>query len=602
MGGVGRPVRREHYQNTRFLISKLTHLQVKDRRPARDWQCFWENNVRPIFLKRQPKELKNAHTTTTGVESQLPCAEGREIFSNRISSPSRRRTSADSAARRSPSLEHESLKGYTKSPSLPIRSPSKLYKKPGPGISQLESLETDAGDGFQLPPAVSLKAMHRANDSETYPRDAEGRLTSMGKDAIGRDMMEPVLSEFHAERTTKVLEARLDVGAEDQYSRPLPQHSPESAGYRRLPRSALGKARETSPSPLAPPLALAATPKRKRDVADDDDLPSSSPPGLPLPRSASPKRQKRGHLQAKPLEIASTPENSPRRPDLDAELQLTGRTDDAILNPDDSESGAESSESDDNAIFDDCLLGRPASPTLSSPSRTIPNTQPSPRRSTQAVFNDPTQFIDLEIPDPEGGWDEDVETPLSPEELDPNSQLVDSPPAIVIPETQADLPDTQALLDSRTQMPDFSIAEPDGGWDSLDLIPSSPPPMPGQHSSPPPPPTKAPSPDPKKLRAGLYTWIEIQITAGFPLENLIAALKATSNNLELAKLVLKYMTRKGRGRIPSNEKGIWTEDDDEDLESTDARRIEKVQAKHGAAVCDVRLAFLHVYRQSEKTT
>jgi len=558
--------------------------------------------VRPIFLKRQAKELKNAHTTTTGVEPQPPCMEGREIFSNRISSPSRRRTSADSAPRRSPFLGHESLKGYTKIPSLPIRSPSKLYKKPGPGIRQLESLEVDAGDGSQLRPEVSLKATHRGNESKTYPRDVEGRLTSIGKDATARDMMETAPSKYRAEPTAKILKARLDVETKDHYPRPLPQRSPESAGYRRNPRSALGKARETSPAPLAPSLALAKTPKRKRDVADDDGLPSSSPLGLPLPRSASPKRQKRGRLQAKPLEIASTPENSPRRPDLDAELQLTGRTDNAILIPDDSESEAESSESDDNATFDDSLLGRPASPTLSSPSRTIPNTQPSPRRSTQAVFNDPTQFIDLEIPDPEGGWDEDVETPLSPEELDPNSQLVDSPPANVIPETQPDLPDTQALLDSRTQMPDFSIAEPDGGWDSLDLMPSSPPSMPGQHSSPhPPPPTKAPSPDPKKLRAGLDTWVKIQMTAGYPLENVIAALKTTSNDLELAKLVLKYMTRKGKGRIPSNEKGIWTEDDDEDLESTDAMRIEKVQAKHGAAVCDVRLAFLHVYRQSEKT-
>jgi len=558
--------------------------------------------VRPIFLKRQAKELKTAHTTTTGVEPQPPSSEGKGVSSNRMYSPTRRRASAGSAARRSPAFEHETPKGSTKSPSLPIRSPSKLYKRSGSGILQLNSLEADAGHGFQLPPEVSLKAMHRENDSETYPRDAEGHLTSMGKDATGRDTMEPVLSEFHTERTTKVLEARLDVGAEDQYSRPLPQHSPESAGYRRIPRSALGKARKPSPSPLAPSLAPAETLKRKRDVADDDDLPSSSPLGLPLPRSASPKRQKRGRLQAKPLEVASTPENSPRRLDLDVELQLTGRTDEAILIPDDSESEAECSKSDNDAIFDDSLLGRPASPTLSSPSRTIPNTQPSPRRSTQAVFNDPTQFIDLEIPDPEGGWDEDVETPLSPEELDPNSQLVDSTPSNVIPETQPDLPDTQALLDSRTQMPDFSIAEPDGGWDSFDLIPSTPPSMPGHHSSPPPPPTKAPSPDSKKLRAGLETWVKIQITAGYPLDNLIAALKATSNNLDLAKLVLKYMTRKGRGRIPSNEKGIWTEDDDEDLESTDARRIEKVQAKHGAAVCDVRLAFLHVYRQTEKTT
>lgn len=564
--------------------------------------------MRPIFLKRQAKELKNGHTAITSVEPQAPCLEESKLSSIRINSPGSRRPSADSAARRILFFEHESPKGYTKSPSLPIRSPSKLYKKLGPVRSQLESLEGDARDGPQRPPETSSKARHGENERKTYPRDGEGRLTSIGKDTSRRQTMEPVYSEFRAGLTAKVLKPHLNVETEDQYSQTSPQRSPKGAGYHRIPRFALEKTRETSPHPLAPSLALATTPKRKRAVTDNDDLPSSSPMGLPLPRSTSPKRQQRGRLQAQPLEIPSTPENSPQRPENDAELQLTGRTDEAILIPDDSESATESSENEEDAIFDDSLLGRPASPTLSSPSRTIPNTLPSPRRSTQAVFNDPTQFIDLEVPDPEGGWDEDVETPHSPEELDPNSQLVDSPPANVVPETQPDLPDTQALLDSRTQMPDFSIAEPDGGWDSLDLIPSSPPTMPDQHSSPPPPTTKAPkaskapSPDSKQLRTGLYTWVEIQQTAGYPLENLIAALKATSNNLDLAKLVLKYMTRKGKGRIPSNEKGIWTEDDDEDLESTDARRIEKVQAKHGAAVCDVRLAFLHGYRQTEKTT
>lgn len=566
--------------------------------------------MRPVFLKRQAKELKNAHTTTTGVDPQPSYAEGREESLNRISSPVRRRTSADSAARRSPDLEHKSPKRATKSPSLPIRSPTKLYKISRPGILRLDSLEADASDESQLSPRVRLKATLQTNDNKIYPRDAEGRSKSIGKETIerdigrdfGRDIMEPVLCELGTHLTANAFEARLNVELEDQHSRPLPQYSPKSAGYRKFLRSAPGESQRISHS-LAPSLALAETPKRKRDVASDDDLPSSSPRGLPPPRSVSPKRRKRGHLQAKPLEIASTPENSPRRLDLYAGLQVTERTDEAILIPDDSESEAESPESDDDGVFDDSLLGRPASPTLSSPSRTIPNTQPSPRRrSTHAVFNDPTQFIDLEVPDPEGGWeDEEVDTRLPLEALDPNSQLIDSPPANVIPETQPDLPDTQALLDSRTQMPDFSIAEPDGGWDSLNLMPSSPPSMPGQQSSPPPT-TKALSPDPEKLKAGLETWIKIQVTAGYPVDNLIAALKATSNDLDLAKVVLKYMTRKGKGRIPSNEKGIWTEDDDEDLESPDARRIEKVQAKHGTAVCDVRLAFLHVYRQTEKTT
>lgn len=371
---------------------------------------------------------------------------------------------------------------------------------------------------------------------------------------------------------------------------------------------------------------LVGSPKRKRDLVEHDDLPSSSRLGLPLPQLTSPKRRKRGRFQAKPLEIASTPDSSPRRSALDDQVQLTGHIGESILIADDSESEAGSPEDGGDPVLDDRLLGRPASPTLSSPSRRVPNTQASPRRNTQDVFKDPTQLIDFGDPDPDEGWDDASEATLPPEGPDPNSQLVDSPRANIIPETQPlsdepanpelpdeleelflpdeaeepELPDTRALLGSKTQMPDFFVAEPDGGWDTLALIPSSPPAMPDHHSSPPPLPTKAPSPSPKKLKASMDTWVSNHLSAGYPVDSIIAALKATSNNLDRAKFVLKYMTRKGKGRIPSNERGIWTEDDDRDLESTHARRIEKVQAKHGTEICDVRLAFLHNYRQSEK--
>ena len=477
----------------------------------------------------------SAHATTTGLEPGSPAVAGKETSSSPLYSPAKPKAATASPARRSSSLHPGSPETYSKSPSLPIRSPLKLH----------ERFKTD----------TSRSDCPEAEECYQSAPDVEEQL--------------PLL---------------------------LPKHSPEKAGSSERYRRALDKRQEISPLLPAPSPKKAESPKRKREGFDGDEFPSSSPPEPPLPRLASPKRQRREQLQAKPLEIASTPENSPRRLDLDPEPQLFERDDEVIVIPDDDESEAEDSEDDELDILgDDNLLGRQASPTLSSPTRTIPNTQPSPRPDTQAVFKDPTQFIDFDIPDPDEGWDDEVGTELLPGEPDPNTQLIDSPPAIIIPETQPGLPDTQALLDSKTQMPDFDIAEPDGGWDTLDLMPSSPPSMPGQRSSPPLAP-RAPSPDPEKLKAGLDAWIDSHLAAGYPLGDVIAALKATSNDLDLAKFVLRYMTRKGKGRIPSNEQGIWTEDDDEDLESPHARRIEKVQRKHGAELCDLRLAFLNAYR------
>ena len=394
----------------------------------------------------------------------------------------------------------------------------------------------------------------------------------------------------------------------EQLSSPHSRHGHENVNSSRSPADAQDPRQYTLPvsPPIAPPSNAATSPKRKRLLHVDDELPSSSPPGLPLPRSASPKRRRQEGKRIKPLEIASTPEKSPRRPNIDPQMDLFEPNDEVISIPEDNEPGSEGSSDVELESLGGSLPGRQASPTLSSPSRAIPNTLLTLQTDTQAVFEEPTPFIDFDIPDPDEGWDDKFVMDVPPAEPDPNSQLVDSPPiasplANIIPETQPPLPDTQALLDGNTQVLDLEIAEPDGGWDTLEFMPSFPPAMPGKHSSPPLP-IKAASLDPPKLKAGLNEWIGTHLSAGYPLSNIIAALKATSNDLDLAKFVLNYMARKGKGRIPSNEKGVWTEDDDEDLESTHARRIEKVQAKHGEELCDVRLVFLHLYRQSEKST
>ncbi|KAL8822695.1 MAG: hypothetical protein Q9191_006575 [Dirinaria sp. TL-2023a] len=348
--------------------------------------------------------------------------------------------------------------------------------------------------------------------------------------------------------------------------------------------------------------------KKKRGLFVEDELPSSSPPGMPIPRSASPKRLRRETPGSKRLEIASTPDNSPHRSTLTAELFL-GARDAETVNISDGEEETESEGTDVNDGEDQgdaSLLGRPASPTLSSPSRTIANSQLSPRPDTQAVFEDTTQLVDLEVPPPEEGWDEEDEDgdedddELEPVEPDPNSQLIDSPPAQVIPETQPKVPDTQHLFDSKTQVPDFALAEPDGGWDTLDL-PSSPPRVtPDERSSPVPAPPRAarsPTPSPELLTTSINRFLDDHVSVGYAADDCLAALKATSIDLELAVFVLRYMTKRGKGRIPRHERGIWTQDDDSDLEASDARKVERVYQKHGTEAVERRWEFWRAWRE-----
>lgn len=513
-----------------------------------------------------------AHATSDDLDSQSSVPVGGLTSKSPPSSNTRSPKTKIACAPRSLSFHPESPRMYSKSPSLPIRSPLKPREIVRPQRVQ--------------PSASNIEKTHSPTPH-----------------------IEEQLPQLHAVIPSEKAELLRMSPPNGEQSKDIPPSSP----------------------PLVPTLRTLETPKRKRPHnIVDDDLPSSSPPHFLLPRFISPKRQKRQDPRSRPLEIASTPERSPRRPYLHPYVESEEESGEVTIISKDIELEPDPSE-DEGEDLGETLLGRQASPTLSSPTRTIPNSQPTDHPDTQAVFKDPTQFIDFDIPDPDEGWDDDFDNNYTVIEPDPNSQLIDSPPpqpsgspsVVLISETQPDLPNTQALFDTKTQLPDFSIAEPDGGWDALDTA-SSPPPLPRQDSSPPrapdhypsPPPappnatpanaasTKPPPPSPSssQLKSTLDTWISKHLSAGYTVSNIISALKATSNDLELAKFVLRYMNRKGRGRIPSNEKGIWTEDDDEDLESPDARRIEKVQGKHGDEKCDVRLAFLGAYRQSEKKT
>ena len=339
------------------------------------------------------------------------------------------------------------------------------------------------------------------------------------------------------------------------------------------------------------------TPKRKH-VAIEEDLPSSSPLG-PI----SPKRR-RPSASELPLEIASTPEKFRERDVGEASsspfINLVLEEDEPSLPEDSTENNSP--------------RGQELSDTLLEPGRVV--------NDTQALFGDATQLIDFELVAPEGGWDNEelpdqsvsqayssnppllkdgrednlhrieestldlVDFDLSPpeggwdeEELQtkeetefPSTEIYDSQPA---------LPDTQAILRGKTPAPDFSIPDPDGGWTSLNDSSS-----PHRPSSP-----RAESEfSATELQDQMDAWFEAHAINGISVEQVMSVLQSASMDTAIADKALRYLAKKGV--LPKDWKGVWTETDDEDLKSTDARKIHRLQEKHGADGLKARWEYL----------
>lgn len=331
------------------------------------------------------------------------------------------------------------------------------------------------------------------------------------------------------------------------------------------------------------------SPKRKR-AASEDEFPSSSPPHLEVTN----KRQRR-HEGSMPAEIAPTPEQSPihshefstvavksnNTPEFFASIDGS-EGEDEIGHDDASENENEngqlspngnSSESDEyrSVQEDERILGRQPSPVLSEA-----NHKPV---ETQTIFNGSTPYIDFEVAPPEDGWDESL--PASSESLPSLTSLAHHQ----TPHPKPQIEDSPSVVESQTLLPDFSIPPPDGGWDAIDL--------PSDHPDSSPRPN---SPTPSEIGALLDAWIDEHIASGFSSANVQSALECTSLDTDLAETVLRHMSR-NQGPIPRDVAGVWTERDDEWLESsTDARRIAEVEAKHGKEYIRKRWAFLNACR------
>lgn len=331
--------------------------------------------------------------------------------------------------------------------------------------------------------------------------------------------------------------------------------------------------------------------KRKRGDFEED-FPSSSPPEA----LRATKRLHLGEKQPPPVEIASTPERISER---GAHQSPTAVVVGAKLGVIDLEDDGESEESDPSDYYhdeppdDSSPLGRSASQTLSDAGG-------QPISITQAAFREPSPLIDFEVPAPEQGWDDDGDgeevTELYQHQQGSPEGEGEGEGGDKTPDQQQGqqqmLPDTQALLASKTQVVDFDLPEPEGGWG--DILPSSPP---GTTTLSPHHPGATEDSQETDYDAQIDRFFDQQASLGRSEEDVTAALKCTCMDPDLSEKVLAYMAEHG-GEIPSNTPGVWTEDDDEALDSVENNRIMRVQEKHGKQGFETRWYFLSQYRGS----
>lgn len=316
---------------------------------------------------------------------------------------------------------------------------------------------------------------------------------------------------------------------------------------------------------------------KRKPASIDEEVPSSSP----LVKAPSPKRMRKDGA-APPQEIASTPNSSPARRIKKEESPLFISSSD----DDDGDSGQ-----GPGLDVGESPLGKQPSDTLSEPDHVNAN--------TQAMLRDVTQEVDFNVPPPEDGWDDEsayireptqqIDLRIASPEEDWNDEDLgaeassDSDSTVLGARSQRTaVQETQAILRDKTPALDFEVADPEGGWEHV--IPSSPPPIP---SSP-----RAES-EVSDIDAQTESWINAHAVGGVSIDLVIMILKAASMNTSLAAKVLKSM--EGTEEIPRKTRGVWTESDDEDLGSTDARKIQRLESKHGKDCLTARWEFLNFY-------
>lgn len=547
---------------------------------AQKWQLFWEERVRPRFLKRMAKQTRRTSPKKT-------------IHANSQVSDSPKRTLAADPSAFPPFGKNKSLM-----PELSARA-----------VPAVQNLASPNKSTTALPSTLSPKSKSNSHDSINF-QSPKKVVEDQNAVSPKNFMVNPLSIAFAP--ITKDSPLRQAAGS--------PSYYPESPEMTATAPSIHAKEMDILSSPSLPSnderhvlrtreklrQSHHETLKRKHDAVEDD-LPSSSPPV----GSISPKRR-RPSASELPAEIASTPQKARELAFEEPSSPLYIRLE---LEEDEPSEPSVTTKSTENR-----LLAQQLSETLSKPDHAVTN--------TQRIFEDTTPLIDFDIPDPEGDWDyddfleqnssqpESLELPPAEDYRDVDEHEIgesNQPLNFDLPfleegwdeqepkvkedsgssdteiyDPQPSLPDTQAILRSKTPAPDFSIPDPDGGWNQM--IASSSPTMPDS-------PRAESVFSQTELKDQMDAWIDAHAVDGISVEQVESVLKNTSMDTVLADKALRHLAK--RAALPTDWRGVWTESDDEDLRSTDARKIQRLQEKHGADCLTARWEFLDFYAEED---
>ena len=326
--------------------------------------------------------------------------------------------------------------------------------------------------------------------------------------------------------------------------------------------------------PLATPARDKQRPKRKRSTFEEE-LPHSSP----LKSNAYTPNKRVRHERAfdSSIEIPSTPEKDC----LYSNATFAMKEIDHVI---DLESENEYHNTTDTTDID---------PSLSP---VVKLHLPTTHDKGDMQKSDPEDLL-LGLLPPPVDWPEDEEGSQNEGHQQEHYQSEDYRQKLVHEfepdQTQHKADDTQDIFQDKTPAMDFSVAEPDGGWEGL-IPPSSPPELPaslqfgaGNEDS------DCQLLDEAGSNEKLDAWIDMHLSSGVAFEVIATALTCTTMQSGLAELVIRSLVN-GEG-IPRRVKGVWTEEDDRQLYDEDARTIEALLRKHGQGEVDRRFEFRHNY-------
>lgn len=191
---------------------------------------------------------------------------------------------------------------------------------------------------------------------------------------------------------------------------------------------------------------------------------------------------------------------------------------------------------------------------------------------------DPTK-IDLDIPEPEGGFDalssqaEELDLPSIASESRRNAR-------------NNNTLDTQAIYAAETQDLDFDVPEPEDDlvepWSEIKSE--------GEDQQPDGADSQTLSND------DMNAYIERMVEAGHGAEDVEDALYYTSWRPEKTEIVLRAIQR--RLPVPTGIAGIWSKKEDEMVEGNDANALKRLARKHGDEEVDARMQWLSEYRDA----